>query len=560
MDPQLSSLGLPPRAESSTLPHMRRRARKACLPCRQRKRKCDVQYPCTMCTTYGYECKYSDDKVSKASASSASPGNYQPASKRVKHDHGTNDDYDDGGTEPVTEQGILDPFKSRYVSQNSAIAFPRSLGLDLHSKAPPPLHSFAWNCGVRPEEAPSTHARLLDLVTYDEFQRFSEVFFQTVHPIFGVLDKFLFLQQCNKFWKGPTQDLVLGAVIGGVVALGSFFSFRAGHPKESDIVKYVKGVLEDPDVTRNPSMDQINASIFRTLYLRSTTRPHVAWLTSCVSLHLAEATGLHHEAQSIILTTDHSQQLIHQDDEGKERARRTFWVAWALNSIMSYEYGRSKRSFGSISCRPLMVVEGDTSAHHVALAQLIPRDNPPSDAAARDDLQRAIKSIRSNPNENRFMSLSRADVCFCFYRRLRLLKQGIDKEIVSCILRIGEEAVEAACEFAEKGIPWWNILNTTFQFFCVLLAIDTSDSLAKVSWVLDRFKVIVEILGTHLALEALDTAKVLLRDSMAKKRQELAFLEVADGATMPPEREIDINWDALLNPEYSEVLQDFSLY
>lgn len=39
-------------------PRKRQRARKACLPCRQRKRKCDVQYPCSMCTTYGYQCQY----------------------------------------------------------------------------------------------------------------------------------------------------------------------------------------------------------------------------------------------------------------------------------------------------------------------------------------------------------------------------------------------------------------------------------------------------------------------------------------------------------------------
>jgi hypothetical protein len=47
-------------AGDSTTPggHMRQRSRYACVPCRQRKRKCDGKYPCSTCTGYGYDCQY----------------------------------------------------------------------------------------------------------------------------------------------------------------------------------------------------------------------------------------------------------------------------------------------------------------------------------------------------------------------------------------------------------------------------------------------------------------------------------------------------------------------
>jgi hypothetical protein len=51
----------------STTTSMRKRARKACIPCHQRKRKCDAEYPCGMCATYEYNCRYADDTTGTTS-------------------------------------------------------------------------------------------------------------------------------------------------------------------------------------------------------------------------------------------------------------------------------------------------------------------------------------------------------------------------------------------------------------------------------------------------------------------------------------------------------------
>ncbi|RAL58306.1 hypothetical protein DID88_006418 [Monilinia fructigena] len=140
----------------------------------------------------------------------------------------------------MVDQGILDPLRSRYMSQHSAVAFPRSLGMEFQSANPPPLHSFAWNCGIRTEEAASAHTNLSQLISHDDFKRYSDIYFATVHAPFGFLDWPYFMRRCDDYWNGQARDLTFGAVVGGVVALGSFFAFRLGHPRELDIVQHVE--------------------------------------------------------------------------------------------------------------------------------------------------------------------------------------------------------------------------------------------------------------------------------------------------------------------------------
>ncbi|CAD6445767.1 1f46fd72-66f2-4bf3-81e6-fcd51f652c19-CDS [Sclerotinia trifoliorum] len=565
----------PPSAQNRPI-HGRQRARKACIPCRQRKRRCDVEFPCSMCSRYGYNCRYTDER-SPTIPNLPPVRSILPGLTEMQHGFASSTTNPTDGrqsianTQPssissqnVVEQGILDPLKSRYMSQHSAVAFPRSLGVEFQSANPPPLHSFAWNCGIRAEEAASAHTNLTRLVSFDEFKRYSDIYMVTVHPPFGFLDWPYFMKRCNDYWSNQGRDLTFGAVVGGVIALGSFFAFRLGHPRELEIVQHVKTVLEDPTLSRHPSIDQINAWILRTLYLRSTTRPHVAWLASCITLHLAEATGLHQEVHLVLLATEGDTQAKGLDEAEVERARKTFWMAWSVHTIISYEYGRSAVILNSITCKPINDIVGDSTAIHIKIAELIPRDNMIiSSETHKEELMTALKGLAQMQVEHPFLSLSKGDVCFCFYRRLRIMKHVLEKEAIQCIIEIGNKAAEAADTFARNGHPWWNILSTTFQYFCVLLAIDTSESLSNVSWVLSILENIVRIVNTHLAVEAFDTAKVLLRDSMAKKRRDLGFLETADGQHGPEvERLVDINWDALLDPTFPDALmsEEFSIY
>lgn len=552
--PVIINLDAMEQSEPNLVPHRgRMRAKKACTECRRRKRKCDGLSPCLMCSQYEYECHYEEEPAS---------GQQQKRPYETEAERGESsqtlplstspDEIGRSDHQSPLNRGIIEPAKRRYMNQNSAVAFPNQLGVELESAHPPRLHSFAWNCGIRPEEPGSIHAPLTEYVTWDECKRYTDIYFATVDVPFHLFDKQKFLQQCDTYFNRRNQDLMLGALIGAVVSLGSLFAFRQGHHLEPQIVKHVKDVLEDSTFSRLPSIDQVNAWILRTLYLRSTTRPHLTWLASCTVMHLVEAVGLHRDLDSELVTQ--SVETPAKEDEGN---KRTFWLAWCINTITAYEYGRTKIQFDGVDSRLTPFNDKSETGLQIRMARILPSEDTSSDVmTVSKSLEGAIQKLLDMGDIKGFPALTRGDLCFCLYRRLRLLKISISKDTLSHILAVGHAAIEEASDLAQQGIPWWNVLSTTFQFFCVLLAIDNRDSLTKISWVLDKLENIVLILNTHMASEALDTAKALMRDSLAKKRQEVALLEMSDGSALPfPYRELTPDWDTMLNPFYTGSFQ-----
>jgi hypothetical protein len=326
--------------------------------------------------------------------------------------------------ESAVDQGILDPVKTRYMGLHSVMAFPRNLGLEFQSANPPRVHSFAWNCGIRPEENGSSHINLKDLISREESNGYLKVYFETVHPVFGILDQEIFSRTADQFWSEATGHSAFEAILAGVIALGSFFSATLGHPRELEIVQHAKSILEDPVISRRVSIDQVSAWVLRTLYLRSTTRPHMAWLASNIAMHLAEATGLHHETDAVVLTTtDPSSQFV-PNESGREQARRLFWSAWMANSMISYEYGRSSTSLNNITCKQPSLIKGDYTSLLISLGQLIPRES----LDGGPDLQHTLPKIQQIPDDHPFISTSKADLTMSLYRHHRLLKQPIEQE------------------------------------------------------------------------------------------------------------------------------------
>ncbi|OTA02773.1 Zn2Cys6 transcriptional regulator [Trichoderma parareesei] len=521
------------------------RAKKACIECRRRKRKCDGVFPCSMCTHYQYNCGF-DGEIVTSGLQQKRP--HDALLEPGEDSQTVSQTPEETGRPSPLVRGIIEPAKRRYMNQNSAVAFPNQLGVELESAHPPRLHSFAWNCGIRPEEPGSIHAPLTDYVTWEECRHYTDIYFATVGVPFHLFDKDKFLQQCDTYFNRRNQDLILGALIGAVVSLGSLFAFRDGHHLEPQIVKHVKDVLEDSTFSRRPSIDQVNAWILRTLYLRSTTRPHLTWLASCTVMHLVEAVGLHRDLESDLVTQ--SGETRAREDEG---SKRTFWLAWCINTIIAYEYGRTKIHFDGEDSRPTPFNDTSETGLQIRMARILPSENVNADAmAVSKSLEGAIQKLVDLGDVRGFPALTRGDLCFCLYRRLRLLKISISKDTLSHILQIGQNAVEAAYDLAQRGVPWWNVLGTTFQFFCVLLAIDNRDSLTLVSSVLSRLDGIVQILNTHMAFEAFETAKTLMRDLLVKKRQEVALLEMSEGSDIPfSNRELTPDWDMMLNPFYT---------
>lgn len=231
--------------------------------------------------------------------------------------------------------------------------------------------------------------------------------------------------------------------------------------------------------------------------------------------------------------------------------------------MVSYEYGRSGISLSNITCKVPQYLPDDPSLQLHAIVELVPKDQ----TEGRDiDLHGTLEKAKQIPDTHPFVSMSKADLCMSLYRHHRLLKLSIDKTDISKIIEIGNVAVSAALKLAEENKFWWNVLCTVFQYVCVLLALDTADSLSNVANAMSVLEKIARLLGTHMAQEAVNTAKILVRDSMRKKRLELGMLEITDadsgeggvnggGAGQEDLDGLDMNWDMLLDPWYMSNFQ-----
>ncbi|KAF2860024.1 hypothetical protein K470DRAFT_208077, partial [Piedraia hortae CBS 480.64] len=525
----------------------RQRSRAACTPCRQRKRKCDGKLPCGTCQRYEYECHFSTTKRVEVGVNGNSPSTTIPSKS------------------PLTAPGarfhhraILDPVKTRFVRANSAIAFPRILGMDLESDTIPRLHSFAWNTGIRPELTEET-TPITTLLTWSDWQRLSRVYFTVIWPEFSLLDESELPNLVSSRFQNPLGSNDLDAVIFGVAALGSFFS-STPHPKEKQFTFIARKVLTQRSVN-GPTTHNITGWILRTLYLRLTSRPHGSWMSSCITMHQAEASGLHKELQTISVVYP---QVPIPDPKLQTTRRKLFHIARALNVILSFEYGRSRVTLDLITTKPFPAEEGSSAHEFVALADLLPCDSPGSESDPPAALGTALSRLAEGPKtHSAFLMLLKADLSFAIYRRLWLMSLTDAKDRVEVVLGLGKEALSAARELLEMGRAWWGLIHTPFQFLCVVLAASTPRALGYVKEVMGLLRRVGEIFETFMVKEAVRQARELVVMARKRKLVEVGLLEVEGVETAAEEGEVTggegvvvqglqdwgaFEWDVFLNP------------
>lgn len=542
-----------------------------------------------MCTSYGYNCQYPPDEsptaqfvdpphpvsISHAShgiqphgvSSSASDG-HSPrlllkseksvGGGAVASEEETANEKERSTSPDAVDRGLLDPFKERYMGIHSAVAFPRALGIDLQSSNPPRVHSFAWNCGVRPEEPAGNHRFISEMVSKEEYEFYWDVYLRVVHPVFGILSPELFRSQADGYFTSSETEVVVmkpkafNAVLAGVLALGSFFAGEKRCSNEHLLVAHAKDILEDPVFVRVPGLHQVLGNVLRTIYLRATTRPHVSWLSSCTAFHCAEATGLHREIDhGVTLTSD---QVSPEDStninkipakdtnnkpqtyvcgrsrSGNDVIRRLFWISWAMNRIISYEYGRSWVQLNGITTKLPHQEEGDYTYWFIQLIHIIPtiqghRHDPlHARTSTAELLLKALGRLSEIPDAHPFITLSKTDIATSIYRRLRLLSIS-PPSLTTHLIHLGTASLKASMQLIEQRHFWWQNVCTIFQYICVLLALDDTRSLREVKPAMQTLEQIYGVLGTHVSREAVNTANLLIRDARRKKRRDLLSLE-----------------------------------
>lgn len=540
-----------------------------------------------MCTTYGYNCRYADKSPIDTNGSNPanrvilddesrltthSPGS-QPHMERIsrKGDGSARSATIVSGTSP----GIFDEQKFRHSGASAAMAFPHILGKALGSNEPPRMRPFAYNFGIRPEEASSSHCFLGDLISEDSLSSFSEVYFSLLSPIGDVIDPRIYAQRCRDYFQNTgSTAIAFAGVAAGVAALGSFLSPNR-HPRESDLVQYAKAILDDPASMRLHGIDHIVAWGMRVLYLRATTRPSNAWIASCTQMHLCEAIGLHEEEHiKKMASTTGAAALGHDAD----RLRRIFWISWAGHNMLSYEYDRSPVHFRSVTCQSIIPVFGSVADQFVQLIQIIPSPNSPlqlESSTPSEELLERLEILRGFPTTHPFLVVTKAEIAFCFYRRLYQLKSHIPDEAIKVIIDNGNAAVEAAEQQANQGRLFWNVIGSVFQYACILLALDTPIASVYIDTALKGLENLVKTADTELTREALSTARHLLSLNIAKKRKELVQLEAIEASyhifpahsdpeinTVVPDTDTDwgVDWNQIFFEPYISVFgSDFQL-
>lgn len=575
----------------------RKRARKACIPCHQRKRKCDAEHPCGACTTYDYNCRYADttgiagggiyappqnERVSvdggssmagRAAATSRGPDGRSYVARGPRGADASSTKsltvVADASAATTTAAGIFDEQKSRYAGASAAMAFPHILGVALGSDSPPKMHSFAYNFGIRPEEASNAHGLLGRLISEDDLGFFSGVYFSAMGPIGDYIDPRIYAQRCRDYYHGSGSTAVaFGAVAAGVAALGSFLSPNR-HARESDLVQYAKAILDDPVSMRTLGIDHIIAWAMRVFYLRATTRPNYAWVASCTAMHLCEAIGLNEEENIKKMASVAGAAVVGHD---ADRLRRIFWISWAGHNMLSYEYDRSSVRFGAVTCQAIIPISGSVADQFVQIAQIIPAPNSPfhlesQPPTPREELFERLKALDKLQFTHPFLVVTKADLAFCFYRRIYQLKMGISDEIIQLVIDSGNAAVEAAEQLANQGLLFWNVIGSVFQYACVLLAIDTPAASVHIAAAFKGLENLVKVADTGLTRKALSMARHLLSLNTAKKRKELAQLEAVEASyqsfqslpepeanTAVPDMGWGLDWDQFLIDPYVSML------
>ena len=174
---------------------------------------------------------------------------------------------------------------------------------------------------------------------------------------------------------------------------------------------------------------------------------------------------------------------------------------------------------------PLSTGVDDFTPELCTLVEAVPLSRATDPGVAIHELSTALSQLAERSASHEFLILVRADLGFSVYRRLRLLKSNLRESLLEEVIAMGMSALPAARTLVSQNQPWWNVISTVFQFVCVLLAIDTQASLTHLPEVMDTLEMIVDQLDTHLANEAIATARGLVRALLEKRRRSIETLE-----------------------------------
>ncbi|KAL3470430.1 hypothetical protein BJX99DRAFT_264237 [Aspergillus californicus] len=508
-------------------PH-RRRTRLACQPCKLRKRKCDGHEPCDSCFRYDYRCFYEDRprKRMKRGSPPTAGASTRPAT----------------ASSTVADTKPPEPSKGdTYMEANSGAIFPRVLSLALSPQDAPKVQGFGWNLGIH-ENPHRSEKSVKWILSREEWTDLLNVYLEKVHPVYGFLDVPEVIAEAARRWENPRATNGYDSVLCGIAALGSLFSSPGlasnmnNSVQERQLVECAKEILETTSTVANPTHWDVEGWVLLTLYLRCNSTPHAAWVSSCTTMHILEAIGLHQESTgegslwySDTATSGPNLNL----NLNPARRRRLFWIAKLLNTWISFEYGRSRVLLRSESAeypgpnnKPGTAIIDENATTDLLTIFQISEVLDPDKPVQQTDLSSSLTRLARLEYTFDAVILSQSVLAFTIYRRLRLSTPSLinNTTLNNQVIALGRKGLEACARSIDESCPWWHVTYLPFQFTCIVLAMDTRDALIHVRGCLHTLRKAAAMFGTVKARRASETAELLVRLSQRRKEADAVLL------------------------------------
>ena len=482
------------------------RARKACEPCRERKRKCDGGNPCSCCVRYEYDCYYFSVRERRGMTASSHRASPPVVESRIAP----------SAPPPLRDGHAHSPGPNSQLQSleaNSGAAFVRKLALGIDPANAPRLHLFAWNLflGARTLNRTPLSLPITEIMSRATMEGLMAIYIEKVDPCYSFVDRVIVDQRIQARWNMGTTADQYDAVLCGIAALGLLFSQRFVTDKELDLVESAKRILER-STEAHPGVDIVTGWVLRVAYLRMTASPHTAWMASCTLMHMVEAAGIHsaHLSENI-------PGIQRESFAAPELCRRLFGVARHLNVWMSFDLGRSRvilqnATHSAPSSRP--------GEFHAEILSLLPWSESldPGKDVDLVSLKATLSSVLERELTMPSTILAHCNLVLCLCRRLRALDYVISGPMLDKILALTAKSMMCAQANLDSGSVWHHTANVPFQVVCILLAFDTPSSIAQLGNAIGVLKNAAQLYQTDAAREACNTACLLVL--LHQKRKE----------------------------------------
>lgn len=502
----------------------RRKCRSACQPCRQRKRKCNGLDPCQSCVRYEYRCYFS-------STADLEP-QHLPSNAPDRHVSRVGDTLQSQPPRPVSEDHRSIPITLHEQQQRGRAApFTKQTAGGPQDQY---LKADSWNLGVRVDAA--LDKSIVDLVSYHDACRLAGVFFRTIHPVFRLIDQEALTRILEDRWsRRSARDY--DVVISGVIALGSLFSGAGAHARECEICDIARRDLEargDPPCGSS-THDTTRGWILRVLYLRMAFTPHSAWIASCSCIATTEDDGTNGAtaAPFAVCCRSPGPSEIGSGRHVRQDHARLHWIARMLHTWIYQDYAvrSGVRPVRDLPCAsPQPHDSNDLTPALISLYVLSDEWCYRMPNKTLSGLTASLQKLNSlELADHPVMQLFKSNHAFCLYRFMRLTGEVIPPSTLTLIIELTKPGLSAASWLAGDGQPWWHVVHLPFQFLCVMLCMDTRDSLQEVENATTVLRRVERSFSTKRMQSVIRTAEALVSMCRSNKLEAVSALSRSSG-------------------------------